>query len=138
MARTPVKTAKKSPDVAADGAQQSFAGVPEGVPAQLVPTHSLGPVIVRGALLTELLADELLQVREGKAREGETDDEARVRVTVDKAIRTLARQVLDDAGKPLKTAAEWNAYGARNRIDTLALFNVADRLSGSGEDAAKN
>lgn len=123
---------------AASVTQQTFAGVPEGVMAELVPTQSLGSVVVRGALLSELLTDELLLARDGKPRAGETEDQARVRVTVDKAIRTLARQVLDEAGQPLKTAAEWDAYGARHRTDSLSLFNVAERLSGSTEGAQKN
>lgn len=122
----------------ASASLQAFPGVPAGVLAELVPTQSLGSVVVRGSLLSELLTDELLQARDGKPREGESEDQARVRVTVDKAIRTLARQVLDEAGQPLKTAAEWDAYGARHRIDSLALFNVAERLSGSTETAQKN
>lgn len=117
---------------------EQLPGVPAGLPAERVDTHSLGTVVVRGALFTEYLADELLRAREGKPQAGETEEQAHVRFTADKVVRMLARQVLGPDGAPLKSVAEWNAFGAAHRIDTLALFNAAERLSGSPQDAAKN
>ena len=114
-----------------------FAGVPEGVPAEEVASATLGPVIVRGALFTEVLADDVLASRE-KPRAGEDEQVAAVRAAVEKTVRTLARQVLDADGQPLKTYAEWNVFGVRHRDEALHLFNVARRLNGSAEDAEKN
>lgn len=120
-------------------AAAAFPGVPAGLPAEQVPTDALGAVIVRGALLSESLADELLWSRESKPREGETDEQASVRAVIAKTLRTLARQVLGPDGLPLKTEAEWDIFGARYRADALALFNTANRLSGNAAgDAEKN
>ena len=134
----------KSPNAAAVvaaaagvSAAVAFAGVPEGVPAEEVASATLGPVIVRGALFTEVLADDVLASRE-KPRAGEDEQVAAVRAAVEKTVRTLARQVLDADGQPLKTYAEWNVFGVRHRDEALHLFNVARRLNGSAEDAEKN
>ena len=51
----------------------------------------------------------------------------------------LAITVLDAQDRPLFTAKEWQAFGARNRDAAIELFNVAMRLSGfNGDDSAKN
>lgn len=115
----------------------AFPGVPAGVPAEEVPSATLGKVIVRGALFTEVLADDVMASRE-KPRAGEDEQDAAVRAAVEKTVRTLARQVLGADGAPLKTYAEWNVFGVRHRDEALHLFNVARRLNGSAEDAEKN
>ncbi|MET3513011.1 outer membrane receptor protein involved in Fe transport [Pseudacidovorax sp. 1753] len=122
---------------AASTSAPAFAGVPEGVPAEEVASATLGTVIVRGALFTEVLADDVMASRE-KPRAGEDEQAAAVRAAVEKTVRTLARQVLDADGQPLKTYAEWNVFGVRHRDEALHLFNIARRLNGSAEDAEKN
>ncbi|WP_295538575.1 hypothetical protein [uncultured Pseudacidovorax sp.] len=115
----------------------ALPGVPDGVPAEEVASATLGPVIVRGALFTEVLADDVMASRE-KPRAGEDEQAAAIRAAVEKTVRTLAHQVLGSDGEPLKTYAEWNVFGVRHRDEALHLFNVARRLNGSAEDAEKN
>lgn len=135
--RTNPPTAAAVPSLGAAVSGPALPGVPEGVPAEQVPTQSLGTVTVRGALFTEVLSDDVLTARV-KPAEGEDEQGAAVRATVEKIVRTLARQVLGADGLPLKTYAEWQVFGVRHRDEALHLFNVASRLNSSSEDAEKN
>lgn len=53
--------------------------------------------------------------------------------------RLLAIAVVDEDGKPLMTAEQWEDYGSVNPTAALQLFNKASELSGfSSEGAEKN
>ncbi|RYF82069.1 MAG: hypothetical protein EOO29_08375 [Comamonadaceae bacterium] len=118
---------------------KAFPGVPPGLPAEEVPTDTLGVVVVRASLLSEKLADDMNQAAASKAATagGTTEREAAMQTTMVRTLATLARQVLGADGKPLKTAEQWDVHGAVHQADVLKLFNVIGRLSG-GRDAEKN
>lgn len=94
---------------------------PPTPPAETVEVEGLGEVIVQGLLLRDRLSLTGL------------DADASV-----KAGELLARCVVDAERQPLWTAAEWDAFGARNFRACVQLINVASRLSGlTADDAEK-
>lgn len=90
-------------------------------------THDCAPlggeVVVRGLLLRERLAlfDD---AREGGARYGHL-------------TAVLAACVIDADGKQVFTQDEWEQFGAQHMEAALALFAVAQRLSGLDVEGAK-
>lgn len=99
---------------------------------QQVETSELlgGEVVVRGLLLSERMEVDQLNATASKARDGETEDQARARAGSQVIPRMLARCVVDDDGEALLSASEWDALGASNPGEIYRLFNVAMRLSG--------
>jgi hypothetical protein len=51
--------------------------------------------------------------------------------------RLLAVSVIDEDGKPLMTAEQWNEYGSAHPTTALELFNKASELSGFSVEAAE-
>ena len=87
-------------------------------PEEAVAVGSLGgELIVKGLLLSERLQMAIDETLSGPGR----------------CAEILARCVLADDRKPLFTAQQWEAFGARHYDEALELFAVAHRLSGLGE-----
>lgn len=110
------------------------------LPTEDMPAPTLGgTVTVRGLRLSERLQNDAIHVAERQPRDGETEAQARARAGSQIVARVLAQTVIDDEGKPLLTAAEWDEHGASNQAEVLTLFNKAMELSGERlEVAAKN
>lgn len=110
------------------------------LPKEEVPVEEFGgSVIVRGLLLSERLAGDHLTRLERETREGESDAEALSRAASMRLPRVLHICVVDDAGAPLMTAAQWDTWGSVHRVAAFKLFNTAMRLSGNDlESVEKN
>lgn len=109
------------------------------VPAPTLPKEAVtvealgGDVVVRGMLLTQRLALQA-RMRHLRASAPEGTDPAIAIVP-----ELLAQAVVDDAGEPVFSTAQWELFGAQHQAQALGLFNTAMRLSGfDAEATAKN
>lgn len=115
--------------------------LPEGLPTEQVEDlPKLGTVTVRGAGLSELMADEIGFSRAAADRgAGEDETAARTRAAAARTVRVLARQVLGADGQPVMTPAQWEIYGGRHMDSCMRLYAAAERLSSPPlEDVEKN
>jgi hypothetical protein len=104
------------------------------LPKEAVQVDGLGgEVVVRGLRLSERLQLDALNRLASAPREGEPEDEARVRAGSLALPRVLAACVVDGDGEPLMSAAEWDIFGAKHRTEAFVLFNTAMRLSGQDQ-----
>ena len=93
------------------------------LPRETVPVPALGgDVVVRGLRLSERLALSMSVTQAERFR---------------MVPALLALTVIDVAGEPVFSEDQWEAFGALHLVDTMALFDVAKRLSGMDEDALK-
>lgn len=95
---------------------------------ETVDVHSLGEVVVRMLKLSERLA---LGREVTAASAASHSDDLFI-------PRLLAMAVAYQSGEPLFTVEEWDIFAAENQADAGVLADVAMRLGGFGEAAAKN
>lgn len=108
------------------------------VPKETHPLPSLGcDVVVRGLLLSERLAFSGLQRDLNKPRGTETQEQAYGRAGAEAVPLLLAQTVLASDGLPLWAPSDWQAHGATQPAECLALFDVAWRLSGFDQGATE-
>lgn len=95
------------------------------LPEEVVPVPELGgDVLVRGLGLSARFA--LQKDFEGMGRFGHM-------------MKLLEVSVLDGDFEPIFTAREWEAWGAKNDVAAMRLWDIAWRLSDlDGKEAAKN
>lgn len=104
------------------------------LPKETVPVEAFGgDVVVCGLLLTQRLA---LQARIRHLNVGAEVDPS-VDPTIAIVPEMLAQTVVDDEGKPVFDAAQWQTFGAVHQAQALQLFNTAMRLSGFDSEAAE-
>jgi hypothetical protein len=97
---------------------------PPALPREAVMVEELGgEVIVRGLLLRERLA-LFAGASEGAAE-------------YKHVCEVLAVSVLAGDDKPVYTADEWEAFGARHLAAAISLFSHVQRLSGLDIEASK-
>jgi hypothetical protein len=108
------------------------------LPQEAVPFPVLGgDVIVRGLLLSDQLALSARAMRRSQPEPGEAVGDAQIRARALVVAEHLASSVVLEDGKPLWTATDWEAFGAKAPEEAMRLYRIASRLSGDSQEAAE-